>query len=187
MTKLKDIKTGDIFYYDQINAISNSTITFKCRVLFVGSEWLYYDSWWDTLKEWTFVPVKKNIGFYSFPLTHFNKLTFDGFEAIDHKNLDKLFLKSPEIILDRTKDELKTSISDNSIIETFSSKIAFIPKGPKDGLLKPVYFESEKITVSILIKQILDSQNLDFVASDRIKISRVGLSGGFPSYIIRTQ
>lgn len=186
MTKLEDIKLGDIFYYDQINLVTNKTITFKCRVLFVGTDWLYYDSWWDVIEEWTFVPVKKNMTFYSFTLKQFNKLTFEGFEPIDKKSIDKLFLSSPEIILDMDKDELEAHVSDNSIIETFTSKIAFLPKGPKSGVLKPVYFESEKITVGTLIKQILENQNLDFISSDRIKVSRVGLSGGFPSYIIRT-
>lgn len=183
------IKTGDIFHYDSYTAHDDKTHHHKCRVLFVGSESLFYDAWWDGINKWTFVPVRKRLAYYRFPLTILHKLTnltFNGFEPIDEKSADKLFLNSPEILLSTTKKMISKNESDDTSIEVHSDTIAFIPIGPKGGALKPVLLDSTQLTKDWLTRRILEHQNLDLIQTDQIVLHRVGLDGGVPSYIIRT-
>lgn len=184
------IKTGDIFYYDSYTAHDGKTHHHKCRVLFVGSESLFYDAWWEGINTWSFVPVRKGLAYYRFPLTILPKLsnlTFNGFEAIDTKSAGKLFLNAPEIILSTTKELILINERDETVIETQSGNIAFIPIGPKGGALKPVLFDSNALTKSSLIKKMLEHQNLDFIEKNKIVLHRVGLEKGVPSYCIQTQ
>jgi len=159
----------------------------KCRVLFVGAENIFYDAWWDTISKWTFVPVSKRLTYYRFPLNQLRRLTFNGFEEIDSKSVDKLFLQSPEILLRTTKDEISKKYNDNELINAHSATIAFVPIGPKGGWLKPFLFETNGLTKRIVIDKILEYQNLDFIQTDEIVIDRIGLHSGVPSYNIRTR
>jgi hypothetical protein len=181
------IKTGDLFYYEDHVPHMDKIHKHRCRVLFVGVENIFYDAWWDTINKWTFVPVTKRLTYYRFPLTHLHRLTFNGFEGIDSKNADKLFLQSPEILLRTTKTEISNNLSDNRSIETHSGIIAFVPLGPKGGWLKPVLIDSKQLTEQTLLEKILENQNLNFIQSDEIVIDRIGLHSGVPSYCIRTQ
>jgi hypothetical protein len=178
------IKTGNIFYFDSHIPHAGVTHRQKCRVLFVGAASIFYDAWWANLNQWSFVPVRKRLAFYNYPFAYLNQLTFDGFEPIDLSSADKLFLKSPEIILSVTKEEFTTNPFEHLPIITFSSKIVFIPLGPKGGTLKPVYIDSYELTSATLIKKVSESQNIDFIPSARIVLQRVGLHGGFPSYMM---
>ncbi|MBS1655660.1 MAG: hypothetical protein JSU05_12490 [Bacteroidetes bacterium] len=183
------IKTGDIFNYDSYTAHDDKTHHHKCRVLFVGSESLFYDAWWEGINKWTFVPVRKRLAYYRFPLTILNKLinlTFKGFEPIDKKSADKLFLNSPEVLLRTTKESISKNESDDTLVEVNSDMIAFIPIGPKGGTLKPVLFDSTQLTKASLTKKVLEHQNLGFIHTDNIILHRVGLDGGVPSYCIKT-
>ena len=179
------LKTGDIFYYDDYTPHDNKTHRHKCRVLFVGVEHIFYDAWWEGINKWTFVPVRKRFSFYRFPLTHLHRLTFNGFEEIDPKSADKLFLQSPEILLTTTKNEISANQSDNKRIELRSEKFFFVPSGPKGGWLKPILFDSKELTRGNLIDKILQNQNLDFIETEMIIIDRIGLHSGVPSYNIR--
>ena len=184
---LLSIKTGDIFYYeDHIPGMSKAH-RYKCRVLFLGTENLFYDSWWDVIDKWTFVPVRKRLTYYRFPLTQLHRLTFNGFEAIDSTSADKLFLQSPEILLRTTKKEISKSRSDNGPIEVHSEAFYFVPMGPKGGWLKPVFFNSKQMTTGILIEKVLENQNFDFIPMNEIVIDRIGLHRGVPSYNIRRE
>jgi hypothetical protein len=184
------IKTGDIFYYDSHTSHDNKTHHHKCRVLFVGSESLFYDAWWEGINRWTFVPVRKRLSYYRFPLTILPKitnLTFSGSEAIDNKSADKLFLNSPEILLSTTKEMISTSESDKTLIEPHSDKIAFIPIGPKGGILTPILLDTKTLTKGLLTRRIIENQNLDFIENYKIVLHRVGLHSGVPSYCLQTQ
>ena len=183
----KSLKTGDIFYYEDYTPHDDKTHRHKCRVLFVGDEHIFYDAWWDGINKWTFVPATKRLTFYRFPLTHLHRLTFEGFEEIDSKSADKLFLRSPEILLRTTKMEISSKQSDNRPIELHSDKFCFVPTGPKGGWLRPILFESKGLTKANVIDKVLENQNLDFIQTDEIIIHRIGLHGGVPSYCIRTQ
>ncbi|MBN8789039.1 MAG: hypothetical protein J0I84_18300 [Terrimonas sp.] len=183
------IKTGDIFYYDSYTAHDDKIHHHKCRVLFVGSESIFYDAWWEGINKWTFVPVRKRLAYYRFPMTILHRLTnltFNGFEPIDENSANKLFLNSPEILLTTTKDTISKSESDETSIEVNSNSIVFIPIGPKGGTLKPVLLDSTQMTKVSLIKKVLEHQNLDFIHADNIILHRVGLDGGVPSYCIGT-
>jgi len=184
---IKSIKTGDIFYYEDHLPQINKIHRHRCRVLFVGTENLFYDAWWETINKWTFVPVTKRLTYYRFPLAQFHRLTFNGFESIDPKSADKLFLQSPEILLRINKDEILKNQSDDRPIEVHSETISFVPIGPKGGWLKPVLFDSNPLTKGFLIDKVLENQNLDFIQTNDIVIDRIGLHGGVPSYCIRTQ
>ena len=158
--------------------------------MFVGSESLFYDAWWEGINKWTFVPVRKRLTYYRFPLTHLHKLTnltFNGFEGIDQKSSDKLFLQSPEILLRVTKDEIYKNQDDNTQMDMHSETFVFIPTGPKGGWLKPISFNTKALTKGILINKILEHQNLEFIHNDEIVIDRIGLHSAVPSYNIRTQ
>jgi len=183
------IKTGDIFYYDSYTAHDDKTHHHKCRVLFVGSESIFYDAWWEGINKWTFVPVRKRLSYYRFPMAILHRLTnltFNGFEPIDKKNADKLFLNSPEVILRTTKEIISKCESDDTSIEVNSDSIAFIPIGPKGGTLKPVLLDSTQLTRDSLTKKVLEHQNLDFIHTDDIVLHRVGIDCGVPSYCIKT-
>ncbi len=181
------IKTGDIFYYDTYTTHDDKTHRHRCKVLFVGSENLFYDAWWDGLNKWTFVPVRKRLAYYRFPLTQLHKLNFDGFEAIDNKSANKLFLNSPEVLLNTTKEMLAKDAGDDTLLEVHSDTIVFIPIGPKGGTLKPIVLDSKPLTKGLVIKNVVELQNLDFIQTDNIVLHRVGLHNGVPSYCIRTQ
>jgi hypothetical protein len=116
-----------------------------------------------------------------------HRLTFEGFEEIDPKSADKLFLQSPEILLRTTKIEISSKQSDNRPIELHSDKFCFVPIGPKGGWLRPILFESKGLTKANVIDKVLKNQNLDFIQTDEIIIHRIGLHSGAPSYCIRTQ
>ncbi|MBU6204945.1 MAG: hypothetical protein KJS45_06155 [Bacteroidetes bacterium] len=57
------INTGDIFYYDSYTSYDGKIHHHKCSVLFVGSESLFYDAWWEGINKWTFVPVRKQLAY----------------------------------------------------------------------------------------------------------------------------
>ena len=80
---VESIKTGDIFYYKQFLDLKNKTVIKKCRILFVGTENIFYDAWLDSINQWKCIPVKKRLAFNRFPLTHINNLDFNGYEEID--------------------------------------------------------------------------------------------------------
>lgn len=184
------LQTCDIFYYDSHTSYDGKTHHHKCRVLFVGSESLSYDAWWDGLKQWTFVPVKKRLAYYRFPLTTLPKLpnlNFIGSEPIDRISAEKLFLNSPEILFKSTKEMMFQSKSDRTLVEVNCNTIAFIPIGPKGGALKPVLLECTSLNLGMLTRFILEHQNLDFIAPHDIVLHRVGLHDGVPSYSIRKQ
>lgn len=181
----KYIKTGDIFYFDTYTPHDNKTHRHKCRVLFVGTESIFYDAWWDGISKWTFIPVLKRFSYYRFPLNQLSRLKFDGFEPIDKRSADKLFLDSPEILLNVTKSEFKTAHLAKEPIKVYSDTIAFIPTGPKGGALKPILFESKELTKRLLIEKISEYQNLDFIQKDEVVLHRVGLHSGYPSYCIK--
>lgn len=184
---ITSIRTGDIFYHNSYTAHDDKTHRYKCRVLFVGSENIFYDAWWDSINKWTFVPVRKQLAYYRFPLTQLQRLSFNGFEANDPKVMVKLFLKSPEILLTTTKNEF-VEIQDNKrLIEVHSDAIAFIPIGAKGGTLKPILFDTKQLTEDFLKKKIVENQNLDFIQTKNIVVHRIGLYSGVPSYCIRTQ
>lgn len=183
--KKQNIKTGDVFYYDTPTLDINKTHCHKCRVLFVGTENLFYDAWWEGIDKWSYVPVSKRLIFYRWPLNQLDKLTFQGSDPLDAKSADKLFLRSPEIILSIAKKDLKEGGQQNTFIQAFSEKIAFIPVGPKRGFLRPVFLDSSSLTLEVLTNFICEFQDLDFIFSDEIILERVGLHGGFPSYCIR--
>jgi hypothetical protein len=183
------INTGDIFHYDSYTPYDGKIHHHKCRVLFVGSESLFYDAWWEGINKWTFVPVRKQLAYYRFPVTILDRLTnlsFNGYEPIDEKSLGKLFLNSPEVLLSTTKEMISKNECDETIIEVHSDKIAFIPIGPKGGTQKPSIFDSKRLTKVKLLKNVLGLQNLDFIETNEIVLHRVGLYAGFPSYIIKT-
>jgi hypothetical protein len=184
------IHTGDIFYYDTLTSHDGKTHRHKCRVLFVGTESIFYDSWSDALNKWTFVPVKKRLAYYRFPLTMLPKLInlyFNGSEAIDAKSAKKLYLNSPEILFSSTKEIISANKYDKTPVEANSDAIAFIPTGPNGGALKPVLLESDGLTQDGLIKFLLEHQNLAFIENPKIVLHRVGLHNGVPSYSIRIQ
>ena len=183
------IKTGDIFHYDSYTSHDGKTHHHKCRVLFVGSESIFYDAWWEDINKWTFVPVRKRLAYYRFPVAILDKLTnlaFNGFEPIDEKSLGKLFLNSPEVLLRTTKEMISKNESDETTIEVHSDMIAFIPIGPKGGAQKALFLDSKSLTKAKLLKKVLEHQNLDFIETDKIVLHRVGLDAGVPSYIIKT-
>ena len=184
---IKSIKTGDVFYYEDDIPHMDKTHRHKCRVLFIGDENIFYDAWWDGIEKWTFVPVTKRLTYYRFPLTHLHRLTFNGFEEIDPKSADKLFLQSPEILLRTTKDEISKNYNGKELVNAHSATIAFVPIGPKGGWLKPILFETRDLTKRILIDKMLEYQNLDFIQTNEIVIDRIGLHKGVPSYNIRTR
>ena len=179
------IKTGDIFYYEDYIPHMDKTHRHRCRVLFVGDENIFYDAWWDGLNKWIFVPVRKRLAYYRLPLTQLNRLHFDGFEAIDKTSADKLFLKSPEIILSTTKEKILDGKGDNETVDVHSDTIAFIPIGPKGGTLKPVLFDTNTMTKDMLVKMVKEHQDLEFIQTEDIVVHRVGLHSGVPSYCIR--
>ncbi len=181
------LKTGDVFYYEDYTPHNNKTHRHKCRVLFVGSENLFYDVFSDGIDKWSFVPVSKRLCYYRFPLTHLHRLTFDGFEAIDPTSVAKLFLLSPEILLRTPKNKIYKSKSGNKKIRIHSETFYFIPTGPKEGWLKPILFDSKLLTNNFIIQKVLETQNLDFIQLDDIVIHRVGLHKGVLSYSIRTR
>ncbi len=186
---IKSIKTGDIFHYTSYTAHDDKTHHHKCRVLFVGSESLFYDTWWEGINKWTFVPVRKRLAYYRFPLTILHKLSnlaFNGFEPIDEKSTDKLFLNSPEVLLSTTKEMISKNEIDDTSIEVHSDTIAFIPTGPKGGTLKPILLDCKRLTKDKLLNKVLEHQNLDFIQTNNIVLHRVGLDGGVPSYCIKT-
>ena len=183
---IKSIRTGDVFYYEDHIPHMNKTHRHKCRVLFVGDENIFYDAWWDGINKWSFVPVTKRLTFYRFPFTHLHRLTFNGFEEIEPKTADKLFLKSPDILLRTTKIEMSSNQSGNVPIDMHSEKFCFIPTGPKGGWLKPIVFESKGMTKATLIDKVQEHQNIDFIQTDDIIIDRIGLHSGVPSYTLRT-
>lgn len=187
--EIATINTGDIFYYDSYTAHDGKTHHHKCRVLFVGSECLFYDVWWEGINKWTFVPVRKRLAYYRFPLTTLHKLTnltFNGSEPIDKKSADKLFLNLPEVLFRTTKKNISKDEWDDIPVEVNSDTIAFIPFGPKGGVLKPVLLASNQLTAALLTKKVLEHQNLDFIPTDDIVLHRVGLDSGVPSYCIKT-
>lgn len=184
------LQTGDIFYYDTLTSHDGKSHRHKCRVLFVGSESLFYDSWWDGLNQWTFVPVKNRMAYYRFPLTTIPKLSnlnFNGSEEIDKNTAEKLFLNSPEILFSSSKEMMSESQDDRTLIKVNSDSIAFIPIGSKGGALKPVLLDSRGLMQDALTKFILEYQNFDFIAPHKIVLYRVGLHKGVPSYSIRKQ
>ena len=183
---ITSIKTGNIFYYDDYTPRNDKTHRHKCRVLFVGSENIFYDAWWDGINKWTFVPVSKRLSYYRLPLTQLGRLNFNGYEEIDQKSAAKLFLGSPEILLNFKKEDISQNQDGNKLIEVFSDIIAFVPIGSKRGKLKPILIDSKRLTKELLIKAISANQNLDFIHADNITVHRIGLHGGVPSYCIRT-
>jgi len=186
---ISSIKTGDIFYYDEYLAHNRETHQHKCRVLFVGSESLFYDAWWEGIDKWTFVPVKKRLTYYRFFLSdilYLTNLKFEGFEDIDIKSRNKLFLQSPEILLKTTKEEIYQKQGDDRIVDMHSETIVFVPIGPKGGWLKPVLIDARALTKGIIIEKILEHQDLDFIQNNDIIIDRIGLHSGVPSYNVRT-
>lgn len=176
---ITSMKTGDLFY-------SYDIYPYKCRVLFAGSANLFYDAWWADLKQWTFVPVRKRLVYYRFPLTELHQLTFNGFEAIDPKSADRLFLNSPEFLVTTTKNEILQPSGEDVPLQIHSDTIAFIPIGPKGGLLKPVLLDARSLTKNMLVTQVREHQNLDFIQTETISVHRVGLHSGVPSYSILT-
>jgi hypothetical protein len=184
---VKSIKTGDVFYYEDYIPHMNKTHRHKCRVLFVGDENIFYDGWWDGIGKWAFVPVTKRLTYYRFPITHLHRLTFNGYEEIDTKSENKLFLQSPEVLLRATKNEIFANQSNDTAIELNSEKFCFVPTGPKGGWLNPILFDSNALTRGNLIDKVLKNQNLDFIQTENIIVDRIGLHSGVPSYNIRTQ
>lgn len=182
-----ELKTGDIFYYAQKIPIKNTIHIFKCRVLFVGKEHVYYDSWREEIGKWAFMPVTKNITFYSYPLCLISELKFDGHELIEEKSIKKLFLDEPEIILNVNRKDYYSYIEINDIIKFKSSEIAFIPTGPKGGIGKPFIINTSSLTTFRLIQQINIIQNITLIPSEQITVIRVGLEKGLPSYIIENK
>jgi hypothetical protein len=176
---ITSIKTGDIFYNHDI-------YPHQLRVLFVGSANLFYDAWWADLKQWTFVPVRKRLAYYRFPLTYLHQLVFDGFEAIDPKSADRLFLNLPEFLVTTTKNEIVQPSGEDVPLSIHSDTIAFIPIGPKGGILKPVLLDSKSLTQKGLLTAIGKHQSLDFIPMETIRVHRVGLHSGVPSYSILT-
>jgi hypothetical protein len=179
------IKTGDIFEYD--NFLLDKIHHHRCRVLFIGEEHLFYDAWWKGLNEWTFIPVKKDLCYYRIPLEQISKLTFNGFSEINRTDAQKLFLHSPEILLRTTKDEISSKFIDNTLLNTNSSTIAFVPIEPKGGWLKAAFLETFNLTRKVLVEKIQEYQNLDFITTNQIIVDRIGLHKGVPSYSIRRQ
>ncbi|MFV0151500.1 hypothetical protein OBJ95_13015 [Empedobacter falsenii] len=178
------LKTGDIFYFDNKNPSNDEILTFKCRILFIGEETIFYDYWWNKLNKWSFVPTTKNLSFYQIELNHLKKLDnlkIEGFEIIDQKKLDKLYVHLPEFLIKFNID----SNSNENIIDLDINEIAFIPIGPNQGTLKPVIIEINKRKISEIVNSIQKAQNFEFLNSKDFKLKRVGLHKGLPSYILK--
>ena len=182
-------KTGDVFYFETHTAFDGKTHGHKCRVLFVGTENLFYDAWWEALGRWTFVPVRKGLAYYRVPMKALDKLAnlrFEGFEAIDEKSLGKLYVHSPEVLLRTTKEAIRKGEGGQERVEVHADAVALIPIGPKGGVLKAVQFDGKGLTRAGLMAKVLEIQNLDYIETSEIVLQRVGLEGGVPSYVIQT-
>ena len=125
------------------------------------------------------------MAFNRFPLTHINNLDFNGYEEIDDISQQKLFLKSPEIILDISKEEYYKIEENNDKINCNSSQIVFVPTGPKEGWGKPLVIYSSEITTFQLVQKMNLVQNIHHVSPNQSIVDRIGLHMGLPSYNIK--
>ncbi len=184
--RASEIKPGHIFHYEDHLPLTGQVHRHRCRVLFVGQEHLFYDVWLGHLAKWSFIPVKKRLSFYRFPLSHIGRLQFDGFQEMDESDAAKLFLDLPEILLRTTMQQMLNGQAGSASVSVHAGCIAYIPLGPKGGTLKPVLITTDALTASTLAGWIVACQSLDHLPSGAVVVHRVGLHAGWPSYGIRT-
>lgn len=178
-------KRGSIFYYEDYLPHDNSTHKHKCRVLFVGSNAIFYDAWWEGISKWTFIPVRKNCIFYRFPMVAIDRLNFEGFEFIDDISVQKLYLDLPQILVSLNKSDLDIKANQKTLLNINSPQIALYAKGKKGGhWSEALHVSTDSLTLDNLVKQITSIQNLEYIPGDKIILERAGLSKGYPSYFI---
>jgi hypothetical protein len=182
VVKADEVVPGTNFTYTSRTTHDNKEHVHICRVLFKGSDSVFFDAYWPTLNKWTFEPARKNLVFYRYPISTFENVEITGFSEISSTLLEKLYIHEPEVLFRVEKGAFMKRDFKSVPVYAKSSHITFLSSGPKGGWQKKVVVETTGKSSVDILSTIRELQNPEFIEGDGLRLHRAGLSGGFPSY-----